>query len=173
MHVNGAAHRVRCSPSETLAEVLRRRLGLIGTKIACDRGECGACTVLVDGRAVLSCMTVVSTVAERRIETVEGLSGAGHPVAAPASDQLSPLQEAFLRRDAFQCGYCTPGFLMAAAGLLRAVPHPSRAEVVAALAGNICRCGAYGHIVDAILEAAGGGASGAGRAAGDGEGVEA
>lgn len=156
--VNGETRELRCRSHETLAQVLHDNLGLIGTRVACDRGECGACTVLVDGRTRLACMTLAGSVAGRRVTTVEGLAKAGEPADTARTNGLGRLQSAFLANDAYQCGYCTPGFLMAAAGLLQRRPQPTRAEVVSALAGNLCRCGAYEHIVAAVLQAAGAGA---------------
>ncbi len=129
----------------TLLDLLRDTLALTGAKRACDRGECGACTVLVDGRAVYACLTLAHQCDGRAVRTVEGLG----TVAAP-----HPLQEAFAAEDATQCGFCTPGQLMAAAALLAVNPDPSEAEVVAAMSGNLCRCGTYPKIVRAVRRAA-------------------
>lgn len=153
LRVNGQEVEVTCGPSDTLGQVLNQRLGLSGVKLGCGRGECGACTVLVDEKPILSCMTLAVTVADRHVETVEGLSRA-EPGKVPEIDELSQLQQAFLLSDAYQCGYCTPGFIMAAEALLRREPAPTRDQIIGALAGNICRCGAYGHIVEAISVAA-------------------
>ncbi len=145
LEVNGDAVTVRVSPRETLLDTLRGPLGLTGSKRVCDEGTCGACTVLVDGRAVYSCMTLAVACAGRAIETVEGLSTDG---------ALHPLQQAFIDHDAFQCGFCTPGQLMSLAGLLRSDPDPDAAAVERAVIGNLCRCGAYPNIVAAGLAAA-------------------
>ena len=147
LSINGAARRVTVEPRETLAETLRGRLALAGTKVSCDAQVCGTCTVLLDGQPVSSC-TLLSVDAEGHgIETVEGLQD-------PDTGRLSGLQEAFIEYGAFQCGFCTPGFLMAATGLLREEPAPTRASVIEALEGNICRCTGYEPIVSAVLSAA-------------------
>jgi len=129
----------------TLLDFLRDTLALTGTKRACDRGECGACTVHVDGRPVYSCLTLVNGCDGQEIRTIEGLGAAGSPHA---------LQEAFVAEDAAQCGFCTPGQLMAAAALLASNPDPTDAEVVTAMSGNLCRCGTYPKIVRAVRRAA-------------------
>lgn len=144
--VNGRAVSCGVPPWETLAELLRDRLGLTGTKVSCDLQVCGACSVLVDGRPVSACTYLAVDVDGRDVRTVEGLA------ASPSS--LHPLQQAFLERGAFQCGFCTPGFLMMAAALLEETPDPSEDEVVEYLEGNICRCTGYRAIVDAVLDAA-------------------
>lgn len=128
-----------------LARLLRDRLGLIGTKIGCEEGECGACTVIVDGQAVVSCLYPAWKVQGARVETIEGLK---------QGDQLHVLQQAFMEANASQCGYCTPGFIMSAKALLDARPRPSRQEIVEAIRGNLCRCTGYYQIVDAIELAA-------------------
>ena len=143
--VNGDAVTVRVPPRQTLLDTLRGPLGLTGSKRVCDEGTCGACTVLVDGRAVYSCMTLAVACAGRAIETDEGLSEGG---------TLHPLQQAFIDHDAFQCGFCTPGQLMSLAGLLRADPDPGAEAVARAVTGNLCRCGAYPNIIAAGLAAA-------------------
>jgi aerobic-type carbon monoxide dehydrogenase small subunit (CoxS/CutS family) len=143
--VNGVPRRVEVEDRWTLAELLRDHLMLTGTKIGCDRGECGACTVLMDGRPVYSCSQLAVWLDGRSIETVEGLAKGGH---------LDPLQQAFVDHDAPQCGFCTSGQLMSAKALLNAVPHPSRGQVQAAMTGNLCRCGNYNHYVEAVLAAA-------------------
>lgn len=148
--VNGRAHDLRVEPRESLADVLRDRLALTGTKVSCDAQVCGACTVLVDGLMVSACTFLAADAHEREVRSVEGLSQDG---------RLSRLQQAFIDHAAFQCGYCTPGFLMAATALLEENPNPTRDEVVSWLEGNICRCTGYAPIVDAVLSAAGGGAS--------------
>jgi len=143
--VNGEDHDLAAAPHKTLLEVLREEMGLTGTKHGCELGECGTCTVLVDGRPVLSCLALPIELEGRAITTVEGLAGAG---------RLHPLQQAFAELGAAQCGYCTPGMLMAAKALLDRNPTPTRAEVVEAISGNICRCTGYGQIVEAVEFAA-------------------
>lgn len=145
--VNNRRHSLTIEPRETLAEVVRDRLGLTGTKVSCDAQVCGACTVLVDGLAVSACTYLAADADGRRVTTVEGLARDG---------RLSPLQEAFIDYAAFQCGFCTPGMLMAATALLVDNPVPSREAIVHALDGNLCRCTGYVPIVEAILAAAGG-----------------
>ena len=142
--LNGTVRRVDVEDRWTLAELLRDHLGLTGTKIGCDRGECGACTVLLDGKPVYSCSNLAVWVDGRSIETVEGLAPHG---------QLSPLQHAFVEHDAPQCGYCTSGQLMAATALLRANPHPTSEEARAAMTGNLCRCSNYNRYVEAVVAA--------------------
>ena len=147
--VNGSEHKVETAPSEPLLYVLRNQLGLTGTKYGCGEGQCGACTVLLDGRPVRSCRTPAQSAAGARIQTIESLS---------ANGQLHPLQRAFLEQDAFQCGYCTPGMIMSGVALLQAKPRPSDEDVLQHMNGNICRCGTYQRIVAAIQRAAGEGA---------------
>ncbi|HZP94902.1 MAG TPA: (2Fe-2S)-binding protein [Candidatus Limnocylindria bacterium] len=144
--VNGSRYEVAAEPRWTLAELLRDQLGLTGTKIPCDRGECGGCTVLLDGLAVLSCTVLAPEADGRQILTVEGLAAAGQ--------ELSPLQESFVNAGAVQCGFCTPGMLMSARALLDRNPHPSEREAREAIAGNLCRCTGYTKIVEGILKAA-------------------
>ena len=139
--VNGIAHRLEVDPGETLLRTLRDRLALTGTKDGCVEGECGACTVLVDGKPVDSCILATATLEGRRVRTVEGLSG---------DDALCPLQQAFVDHGAVQCGFCTPGFLMTLTALLEENPSPSPADVREALAGNICRCTGYRQMIDAV-----------------------
>jgi aerobic-type carbon monoxide dehydrogenase small subunit (CoxS/CutS family) len=146
--VNGVRRRVDAEPGRTLLSVLRDDLDLTGTKYGCGEGRCGACTVLVDGRAVKSCLVRVESAAGKRITTIEGLERNG---------QLHPLQAAFLEADALQCGYCTPGMIMASAGLLDRNPNPTEPEIAAALEGNLCRCGTYPRIIQAVRLAAKGG----------------
>jgi aerobic-type carbon monoxide dehydrogenase small subunit (CoxS/CutS family) len=136
-------------PARKLLSVLRDDLDLTGSKYGCGEGQCGACTVLVDGMAVRSCMTAVGAVAGKKITTIEGLASNGN---------LHPVQTAFLDAGALQCGYCTSGMVMAAAALLAKNPHPAPAEIVSAMQGNVCRCGTYPRIVLAIQAAARGGA---------------
>ena len=145
LRVNGRVHRLLVEPRWSLLYVLRERLGLTGTKIGCERGECGACTVLVDGVARYACMTLAVEAEGTEITTLEGLMD---------GEQLGATQQAFLEEDAFQCGYCTPGQIMAAEGLLRANPSPDLAEIRHGMAGNLCRCAAYVHIFTAVGRAA-------------------
>ena len=144
--VNGVSHRIEVEDRWTLAEVLRDHLGLTGTKIGCDRGECGACTVLLDGHNVYSCSQLAVWADGRTVQTIEGLEHNG---------KLDPLQEAFIEHDGPQCGFCTSGQLMSARALLNRNPHPNADEVRAGMTGNICRCGNYNHYVEATLAAAG------------------
>ncbi len=143
--VNGERVEVAFPPQKTLLEVLREELGLTGTKHGCELGECGTCTVLVDGTPILSCLALAISYADRQIETIEG-------VAQGAT--LHPLQDAFAELGAAQCGYCTPGFLVTAKALLDQNPAPSRAEIAEALSGNICRCTGYVKIFEAVELAA-------------------
>jgi aerobic-type carbon monoxide dehydrogenase small subunit (CoxS/CutS family) len=143
--VNGAERRVEAPPDESLLSVLRNRLQLTGTKYGCGEGECGACTVLLDGKPVRSCRIHVSAAAGRKITTIEGLARHGH---------LHPVQDAFLQQEAFQCGYCTPGMIISAAGLLEANQNPSVEQITRAMNGNVCRCGTYPRIVAAVQQAA-------------------
>ena len=143
--VNGKAQRIEVEDRWSIAEMLRDHLGLTGTKIGCDRGECGACTVLLDGKPVYSCSNLAVWADGRAIQTVEGLA---------RGDELDPLQHAFIEHDAPQCGFCTSGQLMSARALLNANPHPTRDEVQAAMTGNICRCSNYNRYVEAVLAAA-------------------
>ena len=146
MTLNGKPVSVEIAPSDLLADVLRDRLGLTGTKIGCNEGECGACTVLVNGQAVLSCIYPALKAQGQRVETVEGLASNG---------ELHALQRAFIEAGAVQCGFCTPGMLMAAKALLDENPHPSEAEIKEAISGNLCRCTGYYQITRAIQMAAG------------------
>jgi aerobic carbon-monoxide dehydrogenase small subunit len=143
--VNGQMRDLTIEPRETLAEVLRDRLGLHGLKISCDAQVCGACTVLVDGLPVSGCTYLAIDADGRHVRTVEGLAVDG---------ELSPLQQAFIDSAAFQCGFCTPGMLMAATALLEDHPDPSREDVIHGLEGNLCRCTGYEPIVEAVLAAA-------------------
>jgi aerobic-type carbon monoxide dehydrogenase small subunit (CoxS/CutS family) len=145
LHVNGTRRRIDADAERPLLSVLRDDLDLTGCKYGCGEGRCGACTVLLDGRLTRSCVTPMRTTEGKQVRTVEGLA---------TGDRLHPLQEAFLRADALQCGYCTPGMLMAALALLTQNPRPSREDIVRFMGGNICRCGTYPRIVAAIQEAA-------------------
>ena len=142
--VNGESRRVTAPPVSRLADVLRDELGLTGTKIGCNAGDCGACTVRLDGRQVCACLVALGQVEGRTVTTVEGLS---------ASGTLHPLQQAFLDHDAFQCGYCTPGQLCSAVGMLQEGHAKTPDEIRELMSGNICRCGAYQNIVAAIQQA--------------------
>ncbi|MFN2289589.1 MAG: (2Fe-2S)-binding protein [Anaerolineae bacterium] len=144
--VNGAQERLDVPSNMTLLQLLREQLGLTGTKNGCEAGECGACTVLVGGEPVNSCMMLAVEADGQEILTVEGLAPEG---------QLSPLQAAFVKHNAVQCGYCTPGMLMTAHALLQRNPHPSEQEIKEALVGNLCRCTGYVRIIDAIEDVAG------------------
>ena len=146
LRVNGRAQRLRLDSRVTLLDALRDRLELTGTKKGCDQGACGACTVLVDGKRVLSCLTLAAQCDGREVTTIEGLSGDGG---------LHPVQEAFIRHDGFQCGYCTPGQIMSAVALLAEGRAGSDEEIREFMSGNICRCGAYPNIVAAIRDASG------------------
>jgi carbon-monoxide dehydrogenase small subunit len=143
--VGGEAHEV--APSHTLAHTLRETLDLTGTKIACDRGSCGSCTVIMDGQAILSCMTLTVECDGKSITTIEGLGD-------PTAGTLDALQQAFIDHTAFQCGFCTPGMIMAAKALLDNNPSPDESEVKEALSGHYCRCISHYHVVRAVLEAA-------------------
>ena len=145
LEVNGEPVAVAAPEHWTLVEVLRQKLGLTGTKQGCDKGDCGACTVLIDGQPVLSCLMLASLAQGRRITTIEGLAG---------ERGVDPVQDAFDRSGALQCGFCQPGMILSAAALLRKNPSPTAAEVREALSGNLCRCTGYTQIVDAVLAAA-------------------
>ncbi|MEO3761934.1 (2Fe-2S)-binding protein [Streptomyces sp. B8F3] len=145
LRVNGEAHRVTVEPRVTLLDALRERLGLTGTKKGCDRGECGACTVLVEGRRVSSCLTLAVMEDGREIMTIEGLAD---------GDELHPVQAAFIRRDAFQCGFCTPGQILSAVACIDEGHARSDDEIREHMSGNLCRCGCYPNIVDAVRDAA-------------------
>ncbi len=143
--VNGKPYEVIIEPCMTLLDVLRDKLGLTGTKYACGTGDCGACTVLIDGKPVLSCLTLAARVKEKAILTIEGLA---------EGSNLHPIQKAFINHGAIQCGFCTPGMILTTKALLAENPDPGREEVKATLGGNLCRCTGYVKIVDAILSAA-------------------
>ena len=145
LRVNGRTHVVHAEPSATLLDVLRQDLALTGAKLVCGRGECGACTVLLDGRAVYSCLTLAAACENASVTTIEGLAPAG---------QLHALQRAFIEHDATQCGFCTPGQILAAAALLATNADPSDEHIAVAMSGNLCRCGTYPKIASAVRSAA-------------------
>ena len=145
LEVNGRTHELALEPRVTLLDALREHLNLTGSKKGCDQGQCGACTVHVDGERVLACLTLAAQVEGRKITTVEGLS--------PDGADLHPVQAAFLKHDAFQCGYCTPGQIMSAVACIKEGHASSDAEIREYMSGNLCRCGAYPHIVAAVREA--------------------
>lgn len=148
--VNGREREVDADPTATLLDVLRDQLGMTGTKEGCVEGECGACTVLIDGRPVDSCLYAAHAVSGREVTTVEGIGDSEGP---------SPLQEAMVRCGAVQCGFCTPGFVMTLTALLDENPQPTEQEIRLSLAGNICRCTGYAQIVDSVIELVGNGAT--------------
>ena len=143
--INGTQHHVDVAPDQKLLYVLRDQVGLTGTKYGCGEGQCGACTVLIDGMATRSCLSPVTAAVGKQITTIEGLERNGH---------LHPVQEAFLKAEAFQCGYCTSGVILSAVALLNKSAHPTDQQILASLEGNICRCGAYPRIVDTVRIAA-------------------
>ncbi|MER9307412.1 (2Fe-2S)-binding protein [Mesorhizobium sp. M0293] len=145
LDINDHHHELQLEPRVTLLDALRDRLGLTGTKKGCDHGQCGACTVHVDGERVLACLTLAAQVEGRTVTTIEGLAREGEP---------HPVQAAFLEQDAFQCGYCTPGQIMSAVACIREGHAGSDDEIREYMAGNLCRCGAYPHIVAAVRQAA-------------------
>ncbi|MGH7175826.1 MAG: 2Fe-2S iron-sulfur cluster-binding protein [Tepidisphaeraceae bacterium] len=145
LDINGQRKSLEIEPRTTLAEALRDELDLTGTKVVCDRGACSACTVWIDGQPVCSCMTLAVDAIDRPIRTIEGLA---------IGEKLHPIQEAFIEHDAMQCGFCTPGMLMACAALLEKNKQPTLAEVKTAVSGNLCRCGTYPKVFDATLDAA-------------------
>ncbi|HEX2868874.1 MAG TPA: (2Fe-2S)-binding protein [Ignavibacteriales bacterium] len=145
MKVNGKQVHIQVEPRTTLAEVLREQLGLTGTKVVCNNGECGGCTVLMDQKAVYSCHILALDCSGKEITTIEGLMKA---------DKLNPVQEAFIEHDGLQCGFCTPGQIMAAEALLLKNSRPTRDEVLEGMSGNICRCAAYPNIIESVLSAA-------------------
>ncbi|MBX7246693.1 MAG: (2Fe-2S)-binding protein [Candidatus Sumerlaeaceae bacterium] len=147
LRINGKDHDLKVEPRTTLLNALRDRLDLTGSKLVCDRGTCGACSVIMDGLLVTSCMVLAIDAQGKEITTIEGLA---------SGDKLDPIQAAFIEFDALQCGFCTPGLIMATKSLLKTNPHPTREEMQDALSGNICRCGTYDHIFAAIEKVAGG-----------------
>ena len=146
LHVNGTEHTVEIEPRTTLAEALRIHLGMTGTKIVCDRGVCSGCTVWLDKMPVNSCMTLAVDAIGHHVTTIEGLT---------SEEKVHPLQAAFVKHDAMQCGFCTPGMVMSCAALLERNPHPSENDVRHAVSGNLCRCGTYPKVFAATLDAAG------------------
>ncbi|MGD0023432.1 MAG: (2Fe-2S)-binding protein [Xanthobacteraceae bacterium] len=148
LKVNGQTRRVDVLPHETLANTLRYKLGLTGTKLSCDRGECGACTVIVNGTTLYSCTTLTHAVADKEITTIEGVAKNG---------QLHPVQKAFVEEIGPQCGFCTPGQVMSAVALLTANPHPTIEQAQRAMSGNLCRCGSYNQYLAGVMRAAQGG----------------
>src|SRR5262245_3966927 len=145
LRVNGQVRRVDVLPHETLANTLRYKLGLTGTKLSCDRGECGACTVMVGDTALYSCTTLTHSVADKEVTTVEGVAKDG---------KLHPVQQAFIDEIGPQCGFCTPGQVMSAVALLKANPHPTIEEARRAMSGNLCRCGSYNQYLAGVMRAA-------------------
>jgi aerobic-type carbon monoxide dehydrogenase small subunit (CoxS/CutS family) len=146
LNINGRVRRVDALPNETLAMTIRYKLGLTGTKLGCDRGECGACTVLIDNVPHYSCSTLTHSLRGRKVTTIEGLEG--------PNGELHKVQKAFVEELAPQCGFCTPGQIMSAVGLLAVNPKPTRDEARHAMSGNLCRCGAYDHYLNAVMRAA-------------------
>jgi carbon-monoxide dehydrogenase small subunit len=142
LHINGDNHQVLVSPNNTLLEVLREKLGLMGTKRGCDLGACGACTVLVDGEAALSCLMLALDAVGKKITTIEGLSETG---------QLHPLQQTFVDQGALQCGFCTPGMILTAQAILQEDPQSTEENVKKKMAGNLCRCTGYKKVVEAVM----------------------
>jgi xanthine dehydrogenase YagT iron-sulfur-binding subunit len=146
VHINGRPQDLRAPDHETLADTLRERAGLTGVKQACSMGNCGTCTVRLDGATVYSCLVLTAECEGRSVVTVEGLAD---------GDRLDPVQEAFLHCDALQCGFCTPGQILSVRAVLDSIERPTEADIVHGLTGNLCRCGAYAHIVRAAMAAAG------------------
>jgi carbon-monoxide dehydrogenase small subunit len=145
LHINGKLRDVQFESHETLAVVLRERLGLRGVRVSCGEGECGSCTVLVDGQPVTSCLMLAAQAEGREITTIEGLG---------SEEDLHPIQQAFIDEQGFQCGFCTPGIILSTKAFLESNPRPTESEVATALTGHICRCGAYPQIVRSVLRAA-------------------
>ncbi|MBT7953855.1 MAG: (2Fe-2S)-binding protein [Rhodospirillaceae bacterium] len=144
LHINDEIHELNLEPSKTLLEVLREELDLTGTKEVCLLGSCGACTVLVDNRPILSCSTLAVACKDKKITTIEGVK---------EGNDLHPLQQSFVEKGAVQCGYCTPGMILSGKALLDENPNPTKAEAAEAIAGNLCRCTGYAQIIDAIVSA--------------------
>jgi xanthine dehydrogenase YagT iron-sulfur-binding subunit len=158
LEVNGLPHHLSIEPRVTLLDLLREQLALTGTKKGCDHGQCGACTVHVDGKRVLSCLSLAVMLEGKKVTTIEGLSDGdnGRDAASPTG-RLHPMQEAFIKHDGFQCGYCTPGQIMSAVACIREGHAGSEEQIREYMSGNICRCGAYPNIVKAIVEVKEGG----------------
>jgi carbon-monoxide dehydrogenase small subunit len=142
LHINGDSYEILVSPNNTLLEVLREKLGMMGTKRGCDLGACGACTVLIDGEAALSCLMLALDAVGKEVTTIEGLSETG---------ELHPLQQAFVDQGALQCGFCTPGMILTAQALLQEDPRPTEETIKKKMAGNLCRCTGYKKVVEAVL----------------------
>ena len=147
LKINGAKYEVKAAATATLAEVLREELGFTGTKMMCNEGECGACTVLINGKPMLSCMTLAIDAQNKDILTIEGL-------ADPVTGRLHPIQKAFVEHSGMQCGVCTPGMILTAKALLDENPDPTEEDVRTALSGNLCRCGNYRRITECVMDAA-------------------
>jgi carbon-monoxide dehydrogenase small subunit len=145
LHVNGVEYEIEHLPHETLGQVLNKRLGLVGVRISCEEGECGSCTVLMDGKPVTSCMVLAMQAEGKEITTIEGLG---------TYDNLHPIQQAFIDEHGFQCGFCTPGFILSTVALLDDNAHPEPPDIANALSGHICRCGSYPKIIQSVLKAA-------------------
>lgn len=145
LHVNGVEYEIEPMPHETLAQVLNKRLGMVGVRISCEEGECGSCTILMDGKPVSSCMVLAMQAEGKEIITIEGLG---------TLDNLHPIQQAFIDEHGFQCGFCTPGVILTAKDLLDSNPNPDPTEVASAISGHICRCGSYPKIIKSVLKAA-------------------
>ena len=145
LKINGESHELAVEPQATLIEILREHLGLTGTKEACGTGECGSCTVLVDGKPILSCLTLAVDCHKQNILTIEGLA---------QGDQLTPVQQAFQDCGAIQCGFCTPGMVLSTTALLKEISHPSEKDIKKALEGHLCRCTGYNKIIEAVNKAA-------------------
>jgi len=148
LEINGQKHKVKVEPRMTLAEVIRDQLNLTGTKIGCDRGACGACTVILDGKTVASCLTLAVDAMGKPVQTIEGLS--------QSKDKLHPVQESFIEHDALQCGFCTSGMIMSCKSLLDHNNNPSSEDIKIATSGNLCRCGTYPKVFDAVKSVAAG-----------------
>jgi carbon-monoxide dehydrogenase small subunit len=142
LHINGDSYEILVSPNNTLLEVLREKLGMMGTKRGCDLGACGACTVLIDGEAALSCLMLALDAVGKEVTTIEGLSETG---------ELHPLQQAFVDQGALQCGFCTPGMILTAQALLQEDPRPTEETIKKKMAGNLCRCTGYKKVVEAVM----------------------
>ncbi len=143
--INGKQHDVETRPDRTLADVLRNDLGLIGVRVSCSEGECGSCTILIDGKPTTSCLVLIDQAEGKEVTTIEGMAVPG---------ELHPIQQAFIEEQGFQCAFCTPGFIMSAKAFLDENPDPTEEEVAIGMSGNICRCGAYPYIVKAVMKAA-------------------